>query len=213
MPGMGVIFSTVFIWNGPSGDASRTWLRDVENLATAMPAIPGFDVSVKSTSILDYIVMSHTMLIPKKAIGRCETVSVKDLTPAVIERLAEVTGNIPSDSTAGLNFHIIRNEGPSFAENVPESFNPSREPQIVLEILGVANDNEASRRAAHWAINSRKSLEELDEALEKTFFPLTHPDVLDLKRIYGDKLDELTTLKSKYDPKGVFRFAIPRLDG
>lgn len=212
IPGLGVTMICGIIWNGPACDESQLWIERVASLAPmlTMPGPPQpLTLSTDPATQIDL----QTSMLPKEVSGRTETVSLQRFSPNVIATLATLATKLPTSSVGGLLMHILRADSPSISQDVPVSVCPYREPQIVVEILGVALDQDTAAPAAAWAEGARRDLSGLEDALKQTYLPMTSPDVLDLHAVYKDKLAELKALKQRYDPHGVFANAIPNLVG
>lgn len=208
---MGLILTCGFVWNGLESVESHSWLKRVARLAEPMANGTEPGASVVKTSPLGYALMQKTML-PDQVMGRTQTASVSHFSEEVINTLATVSSQIPPDSAGGIQFHILRSNSPSLSSEVPRSVCAFREPVIVLELLGFGVDDYSAKKAAAWSLSARSQLVGLEDAVEMTYLALTSPEFVDLKKIYGDRLEILKSIKKEVDPEHVFKNTLPRLD-
>ena len=114
---------------------------------------------------------------------------------------------IPGGGTA-LSVHTLRSPKPS-----EESVFGSRVNHLMIEIIAVSPDQMYEEKAAAWALAMQKELKESDpdNILEGSYISLLGEEDTDLRKVYGEHYDVLLDLKEKYDPRTVFKHAIPRL--
>jgi hypothetical protein len=192
----------IYVWNGPNTDDAKRWLSLISDLAPVMQS----DVKTKTPLIfLD----EFTKMIPSTTFGGSQTVSLAKYTPQAISIIAKHMPLIPHDPSTGFVVHPLR--GPSCRPPVPDSVWRCREPHLMVEILGMASRQEICEAAQAWAKNFRNELKDVEGVLEGTYFSLTPKENIDLEKIYGEHLGELMALKEEYDPKRVFKHAVPQL--
>ncbi|KAI1494865.1 hypothetical protein F5X96DRAFT_665317 [Biscogniauxia mediterranea] len=95
-----------------------------------------------------------------------------------------------------------------------ESVFGSRVEHRIIELVAITPVKDLELAGAQWARAFIKDLREgddLENALEASYVSLLGNDDSDYKKIYGSFYDKLITLKNKYDPNNVFKYAIPRL--
>jgi hypothetical protein len=83
----------------------------------------------------------------------------------------------------------------------------------MLEVIALAKDPPSEVAAAEWAQACTRDLHaaDPDNILESSYVTLGSGDDPDYRKIYGDQYDRLVELKSKYDPKNVFKYAVPKV--
>lgn len=209
-PGIGLALTCGFIWNGSASEESRLWLDRVGKFASLAPNITDVQSTVMNTNALGFSAMVQDM-IPAQVLGRCQSADITHFSPEVVAELAKVADAIPRDCSGGINIHTLRVDSPSCGENVPDSVVPYRKPHIMLELLGLGNDELSARKAAAWALDARSRLMALEDAERRTYLALTAPEFVDLEVIFGEELVELRKLKQEYDPEGVFKHTLPKL--
>ncbi|KAK7429767.1 hypothetical protein QQZ08_003612 [Neonectria magnoliae] len=209
-PGIGLTLTCGFIWNGSASDESRLWLDHVGKLAPLALNITDVQAAVMNTNGLGFSAMVQSML-PAQVLGRCQTADITHFSPEVVAELAKVADAIPRECSGGINIHSLRADSPSCSDDVPDSVLPYRKPHIMLELLGLGNDEVTARSAAAWALDARSRLRALEHAEDRTYLALTAPEFVDLEVIFGKELVELRKLKQEYDPEGVFKHTVPKL--
>jgi hypothetical protein len=202
IPDLGKTFMLLYTWNGPNTDEAKRWLSLISGLA------PVTQPDVKTESPLKFI-NDITAIIPGSVFGGSQTVSLTKYSPEAISIIAKHTSVMPKDPCTALQIHSIR--GPSCQPPFPDSVWRSREPHAMFEILGMASSEGAYEVSRAWALNFRKDLEEMEEALEGTYISLTDATNLSVEKVYGTHLNELKKLKEAYDPNRVFKHAVPEL--
>ncbi|KPM39528.1 hypothetical protein AK830_g7025 [Neonectria ditissima] len=209
-PGIGLALTCGFIWNGSASEESRLWLDRVGKLAPLAPNITDVQSTVMNTNALGFSAMVQNM-IPPQVLGRCQSADITHFSPEVVAELAKVADAIPRECSGGINIHTLRADSPSCGANVPDSVLPYRKPHIMLELLGLGNDEASASSAAAWALDARNRLKALEDAESQTYLALTAPEFVDLEVIFGKELAELRKLKQEYDPEGVFKHTLPKL--
>lgn len=210
IPGLGPISGVIIVWNGPVDDESKAWISRIASLAPLMPGTPDVDTAIATTTAHGFAAYLNTML-PATVTGRCHSVTVSSYTPEVVANLAESAAKIPAGFTGGLNMHVLRADSPSCSGDIPDSVLPYRKPHIMLEILGFGHDEDSSKQAAQWALETRDLLFKNKDATRGTYLPLTAPEFLDLEETYGHNLVELKKIKAEVDANGVFKHTVPAL--
>lgn len=209
IPGLGVALTCGIVWNGAACDESRLWISRIASLAPILAQSSEPNALAPETSPALLLEM-QTSRIPKEVAGRTETISARRFSPAVIAAVAKQATKIPSTSVGGgLVMHILRSDSPSLSQDVPASVCAYRQPQVVIEILGIAADEAAASSATAWAKGAQQELSGLEDAMKQTYLPVTPPEAVDLEAIYRDKLAELILLKEQHDPLGVFTHTLP----
>ncbi|KAJ4250940.1 hypothetical protein NW762_011590 [Fusarium torreyae] len=209
-PDVGLALTCGFVWNGPSSKTSRLWVERAATLAPLASNIPDVHSTIINTSALGFAAMVKDM-VPDKVLGRCQTADVSILSSEVVTELADISSEIPRNSSGGFIVHTLRADSPSCGPNAPDSVLPYRKPHIMFEILGLGDNEVSAAEAALWSLNARNRLAVLPHANAQTYLPLTAPEFVNLAAIFGDNLAELKKLKQEYDPNGVFKHTLPKL--
>ncbi|KAM0428487.1 hypothetical protein ACHAPT_006847 [Fusarium lateritium] len=209
-PQVGLSLTCGFIWNGSASEESRLWLERVSKLAPLSPTISNVHSTVVNTNALGFAAMIKDM-IPAQVLGRCQSADVSHFSPEIVHELASIAHAIPRDSPGGVNIHTLRADSPSCGPDTPDSVLPYRKPHVMLEFLGLGDDEASARGAAAWSMDARNRIASLPHAEGPTYLPLTAPEFVDLETTFGGHLAELRQLKREYDPAGVFKHTLPRL--
>ncbi|RMJ10908.1 hypothetical protein CDV36_009455 [Fusarium kuroshium] len=210
-PKVGLSLTCGFIWNGSASDESRLWLERVSKLAPLSPNISDVHSTVMNTNALGFATMVKDM-IPAQVLGCCQSADISHFSPEVVNELARIAHAIPRDSSGGVNMHTLRADSPSCRpDDTPDSVLPYRKPHVMLEFLGLGDDESSARGAAAWALDARNRISALPDAEGPTYLPLTAPEFVDLETTFGGHLAELRQLKREYDPAGVFKHTLPKL--
>ena len=211
VPNLGRVLICGFVWNGCANNESRAWIDRAAALAPIMPGSPEPHVAIQPTTVQGFSAMIQGFLAPETQ-GRLQSANLHRLSATSVSIIADAAEAIPLDSVAAaLNIHTLRADSPSCSGDVPNSVCPYREPHIMIELIGVGVDAESGVKASEWAVKYRDELVRGGDASEKTYAALTDPRVADVRKMYGDKLDELIELKQRYDPGWVFANAVPKL--
>ncbi|PNY29973.1 Uncharacterized protein TCAP_00110 [Tolypocladium capitatum] len=206
-PGQNASLIANFVWNGEPSDESALWLNRTASLGT--PVADPF-ITVKRESLLDYLI-AFLLMLPAVGLGSTQTASLSSISGQGVASIVEMAAKLPADVTGGLGIHLLRQENPSFRHDIPSSVFPNREPHVMLEIMGMGIDATSAQHGTEWAIATRDQFLALPEHLDKTYPAMTDPSVSDPKKMYGDKYDQLMSLKKQFDPTNVFKHAVPKL--
>ncbi|RSL53970.1 hypothetical protein CEP53_007570 [Fusarium sp. AF-6] len=210
-PKVGLSLTCGFIWNGSASDGSRLWLERVSKLAPLSSNISDVHSTVMNTNALGFAAMVKDM-IPAQVLGHCQSADISYFSPEVVNELARIAHAIPRDSSGGVNMHTLRADSPSCRpDDAPDSVLPYRKPHVMLEFLGLGDDESSARGAAAWALDARNRISALPDAEGPTYLPLTAPEFVDLETTFGGHLAELRQLKREYDPAGFFKHTLPKL--
>ena len=98
----------------------------------------------------------------------------------------------------------------------PPSVFGARVPHHMVELVAATAAPELEVSGAEWAARVLRELREVDpgNVLESSYVSLVGArgdDDADYRKIYGGHYDVLVELKRKYDPRNVFKYAVPRL--
>lgn len=201
-PGLGPTLFFDFVWSGFETAETEEWRLHMIDLAPILSA----DITEKTPSA---IIKHITPLLPATVFGGLHTVYLKEITPEVVDIMVNHIELLPNDPCVGFVIHTLR--GKSCEPPFPDSVWNHREPHLLIEILGLSLTEEGRAATEVWAANFRNDLVKVDVALEGTYVSLTPPMYLNLEKIFGEKLGDLRKLKEEYDPKRVFKHAVPPL--
>lgn len=213
IPGLGLTLMCNLVWNGQADKEYKTWLRKVGDLAPLAKGVTSVDEAVTGMTphAFSQRVTNH---LPKKVRGASQSASLERMTDEFVDAMVACVDDLPRDGTGGFVLHVVRGDCPSChwssSSSIADSVCPYRDPQIHVEILGLADDDAAAQMAMAWASRTRDRLMGLEVAERRTYFPLTAPEHFDPVTMYGEEmLEELRALKREYDPDGAFRYALP----
>ncbi|KAF3025912.1 hypothetical protein E8E14_014896 [Neopestalotiopsis sp. 37M] len=201
LPGLGKAFALLVVWGTDDHDEGRRWFDKVAGLGHCLMNSP------EPITLHKFVKDNEENLVTWLSYGRTYTTSVKRWTPKTAKVMAKYGKLIPGGGTA-LSVHTLRTPKPS-----EESVFGSRIDHLMIEIIAVSPDQMYEEKAAAWALAMQKELKELDpdNILEGSYISLLGDEDTDLSKVYGEHYDVLLDLKEKYDPRNVFKHAIPRL--
>lgn len=201
---MGRAFGTIFHWSSPDVELGREWLAKTKDLATTIHE------DVAEFMPLDPL-ESVAKIVPAFAYGAgSRSLIFRNWTPAAIETVGKWMATMPTDYGCGLSIHELK--GKSAKPDDTAVFN-AREPHYLIEILGAVVDEKNAGEVGAWTRGFQKALAEAcgEELLTVQWVAMTPDEDIELRKVYGEKYDEVLRLKEKYDPKNVFRHALPRI--
>lgn len=206
---MGKIFGTIFSWTGPDHDRGRTYLDKITSLAPVL-------MTQVAPCTLAETLANNAPLVPPRAYSNPRSMSIKTLTPKVVEIIQKYCSLLPDDLAATVTWHELRDCSPSLNHETrsPAVFG-TREPCYILEILS-SSVNEANFKAvSEWGISFKEELEREvpEQLLESKWIPLTPSEEFGgIEKLFGkENAAFLRKLKKEKDPKGIFRYALPSL--
>lgn len=143
--------------------------------------------------------------------GKVQTASTRGLhlSGETVDALAKHSSKMPRTSILMVT-HV--HHGYSARNTETPSLFRNREEHIVFEIFGLSRGLEGTEEGAAWANDFGTEMRGVEGTLEGTYVPLTPGEIMDLEKIYGGKYGRLVELKRKFDPRNVFKNAIPRLE-
>lgn len=200
LPGLGKALALLAVWGAADHDEGRRWFEKVGGLGNCIMNSP-------EPKSVHKFVMDNESVVNWPSYGRTYTTSVKRYTPQTAKVLAKYGGLVPGGGTA-ISVHTLRSPKPS-----EESVFGSRVDHLMIEIIAVSPDQMYEEKAAAWALAMQKELKETDpeNILEASYISLLGDEDTDLKKVYGRHYDVLLDLKRKYDPRNVFKYAVPKL--
>ncbi|ERS96827.1 hypothetical protein HMPREF1624_07036 [Sporothrix schenckii ATCC 58251] len=201
-PGVGHVFALGVTWAGEDHDAANQWVDKVAGSLGKPPIVK----QAAPTSVYQFAENNEKNL-TYGVYGRVFPLNFKKYTPAMAAVFAKYNASLPTSESA-ISIHALRtppaNEASVFG---------AREDHAMLEVIAVATDPADEQKAAEWAKAFVRDLRaaDPDNVLESTYVSLGGDDDSDNKKIYGAQYDRLVALKNKYDPKNIFKHAIPKL--
>ena len=210
LPHLGRVFAIGATWASDDQAEGRRWIDRIAALVG--PCIVN---DPKPTSVAAYAEFNES-LVTFGSFGRCYTLNLARLTPAVAGVLAKHTAALPGGGI-GLAVHTLR-EQPAVSGTAPPppSVFGARVPHHMVELVAATAAPELEVSGAEWAARVLRELREVDpgNVLESSYVSLVGArgdDDADYRKIYGGHYDVLVELKRKYDPRNVFKYAVPRL--
>jgi Berberine and berberine like len=199
---MGKCFAIGFMWSSPDLDAGRRYLDQIASFGQVV-----FN-GVKETTIPEWMEGIATFA-PKVAYGRNCTVSLHKLTAEAITVIGREIASMPEDRSTLLSIHQLR--GPSEAANAKSVFG-ARTAHYCLEFIATSSEPERTQAVWDWAVRFRDAVRKTDaqNILTSTYISLTPPTEASAPAIYGDNWEKLLEIKRHYDPKNVFKHALPK---
>jgi hypothetical protein len=146
--------------------------------------------------------------VPKFAYGCNLSVNVRELTEDVNQVIAEQALKMPNDPATLLT--ILELRGPSASPRKDPVFG-TRTPHYIVEFIVTSSDASRSPGAWEWANGFREALKRTNprNILLTTYISLTPPAEASLEMIYQEYRDKLVEIKERYDPKFMFKHALP----
>jgi len=136
--------------------------------------------------------------------------SLRELTPEVVDIMSKHAPLQPNSPATLLGIHELRACAPQPSMNTVVD---NRCPHFVMELLPTVQDAQLLDAALVWARELYDALMGTDPAniMMYTYLPLTEPDKVNMKGIYGEKYETLKRIKYRYDPENVFKLALVQL--
>lgn len=119
------------------------------------------------------------------------------------------------------SLHQVR--GPSAKEQAHTSVFTPREPHFMLEILGYSatSDDQTQSLAEDWGKRFSDDVERAASA-SGVLLPTSYVSIYNsarassttewVQKVYGDKAEELRTLKASFDPENLFKLTVPSFE-
>lgn len=201
MSGYGRQFGVIVVWSSPDTELGQTYLDKVATLGKETMR------TVSEMTVPEWM-ENNSGLVPYGVYGYNTSVSVRKVTDEIAEVIGKNLAKMPSDLSTMFAWHELR--GPSTNPHEDSVFG-AREPHYVLELLGTVADPANLNSSNTWITAFREELRQCKDVLTGDYISLTRPSDNTLDGLYGSRLGTIYTLKDKYDPKGVFNLAVPRL--
>lgn len=199
---MGKCFAVGFMWSSPNLDAGRKILDQIASFGTVL-----FN-GVKETTIPEWMETIATF-VPKVAYGRNCTISLRKLTDEVNTIIGREIAGMPEDRATLLSIHQMR--GPSEGAQ-PNSVFGAREAHYCVEFIATVTEAARTEEVWDWAVGFRDALRKTDgqNILTSTYISLTPPAEVSSAAIYGENWEKMVEIKREFDPKNVFKYALPK---
>ncbi|KAJ5180948.1 hypothetical protein N7492_004158 [Penicillium capsulatum] len=196
----GKTFMIFFVWSSDKMEEGQAWLSKVSSWTPVAMS------TVTPTTIADFNEGAKS-IVPNSAYGRIFSLTVKRLTPEVLDVIGQHAPRQPMNPEILFGIHEVRAECP-IAEPFPCVFN-MREPHLVIEIIPVASTAEGVKEVTAWGQAFYDALAKTNPAnILGRYIPFTPTNEIDLHQVYGDRFDTLRKIKHEYDPENVFKNAL-----
>lgn len=192
------------MWSSPDLDAGRRYLEKVCSFGTVVHS--GVDVM----TIPEWQEATAAFVAESAYGGDC-TVNVRELTDEISEVIGQQVEKMPDDPATLFSIHQLRT---SAAGENEDSIFSNRVPHHCIEIIATSSDKGRAEEAWDWALGFRKALlsTSAENVVESTYIALTPPQHSSGPVMYGGNWKELVEIKERYDPKNVFRHALPNFN-
>jgi hypothetical protein len=135
-----------------------------------------------------------------------KSVNVSDLSDRYLDIISNHVARMPVAGATLLFMHQLHGEA---TKSKPNSCFGSRRPHFVLEILGSSKEEELQDSSLKWATNLHQDIISSKVALKGGYVALLKDDEINGGDCYGENWKKLQDVKRKYDPRNIFRFAVP----
>ena len=194
------MLATMFTWANGDIPAGQKFLGEYISL---MPELRHNTVSEKSLT-------QHCDAVPLKCLpwGGQHSVNIQSMSPQIIDLLMDALKTMPDEVNIGWSAPVTID---------PEMLAKScwgAGSHIFLSFADTVSQEEFLEEATRWTGDLfRKLRASKDPAVMRGgYVSLTKPGDITEKEILGERWDKAKELKSKFDRRHVFKYAIPRLD-
>jgi hypothetical protein len=207
-PEFGRTFMLTYVWASPDHVEGHQHLETIIKLS---PVIMNTVSEINPPAWTELF----GSFIPSGVWGGGRAVSLRKLSSKVLGIIGRKLENMPSDGATGFSVHYLSGDSPSvtnksFASS--STFSPeARQEHFVLEILGGTIDPAKAEESQTWMTELQHDLRASGETMKGTYVSLATPRDFELEDIYAEKWEVLRNLKEKFDPEGIFRYAVPQL--
>lgn len=166
---------------------------------------------VKMNTIASKSITEHFEAVPvhNAPWGAQRSIYIRDMTPSLARMFNEALKTLPEDVNMSWTgkVHIDHDTAPKNCFGVGS--------HCLLTFSDMVNKEESLEKAREWNDGVYKMFRESgDQAvLEGSYPPLARPGDRTPEQLFGEKLGRAKELKTKYDPEGVFKHAVPRMGG
>jgi hypothetical protein len=200
---VGKMFSILFVWASTDIETGKTWLSKVSSWSP---------MAVSTVAPTDMVVFNEaTQRITRAHVyGLSLTINLCELTAEIIDVISKFAPLKPSDPSTMFAIHELRACTP---QPIMESVWDIRSPHFVIEILPTVFNADALDEALDWANKFYDEMMKTEPSniLPSSYLPLTEPQKVDMKAIYGTKYETLKRIKQQYDPENLFKHTLVQL--
>lgn len=195
------VIAIMTTWGSPDHEKGQ---KVIDDFIAHLPPI-------KMSTIASKTVPQHFEAVPMHDApwGAQRSMYIKDMTPSLSKMFNEALKTMPGDVNMSWSgkVHIDHDTAPRNCFGVGT--------HCLLTFSDMVTKEESFEGARRWNDGVYKMLRESgDEAiLEGSYPPLTRPADRTPEQLFGDKFAMVKELKSKFDPDGVFKHAVPRVLG
>jgi hypothetical protein len=199
----GKSFIILFVWASHDIEEGQKWLARI----SSWNPVAMNTVTAQSFATFGEITES---MVPKHAYGSMFSLGLHQLTPEVLDVMAEHAKLQPDNPEVILGIHELRAESPK--PSLDNVF-VHRVPHFTIEVIPMAASAEKFEENLAWGKKFITALRKTDSSnfLPSTYPPLTDTNDLDLKLNYGSRYDDLKRIKRQYDPENVFKHTVIQL--
>ncbi|RJE24010.1 FAD binding domain protein [Aspergillus sclerotialis] len=193
-----------FLWSSSDIQTGELWLSKFSSIAQVSMH------TVTETTLPDWMNMAGRYAVERRY-GSMATITLRRLTPRVVDVISTYALTMPSDPTSFVSIHQLR--GPATEGKHPDSIFPTRQPHYMFEIFPALKSPDNLAAAAKWADEFEQALRqaEPENVVPGTYLALSDPSKMNSRRIFADKYETLVELKKTYDPQNIFQFAIAQV--
>ncbi|KAJ5757267.1 uncharacterized protein N7511_007449 [Penicillium nucicola] len=196
----GKVFSVLFVWASTDIESGEKWLSKVSTWSL---------VAVSTVAPTDMVTFNEQAqrICHTNTYGLCLTVNLCELTAEIVDVISKYAPLKPSDPSTMFAIHELRACTP---RPVMPTVWDTRVPHFVIEILPTVLHADRLDEALEWARSFHNEMMRTDKSniLASTYLPLTEPNKVDMRAIYGSKYQILKRVKQQYDPDNVFRHTV-----
>ena len=199
----GKAFGIIFVWASSDLEAGHAWLSKVSSWSpVAMNTVAPTKMSVFNEST--------KTIAPQAVYGKSYTLSLRELTPEVVNVICKHAAIQPNSPATIFGMHELRDCASISPVNTLVAH---RHPHFVMELLPTVRDADLLDAALVWAHAFYEDLMKTDPSniMTSTYLPLTEPGKVNMKGIFGEKYEFLKLMKNQHDPDNVFKHALVQL--
>ncbi|KAF7327985.1 D-lactate dehydrogenase [Mycena kentingensis (nom. inval.)] len=203
---MGRLFAVMVSWTSSDEATGRAWTAKIAALGTAVHN----DFGPLSLSAL---LNNVAKVVPPYALGvGSRAVSVRKMSPGVVEVIGKHLALMPADFGAAISVHELKGKS---AVPTDSSVFGAREPHFMIELIATVLDGANADEVKAWGTAFAAELMEAARAsgdlLEAPWVPMTPDEHIDLKALYGRHYETVVGLKRKFDKDNFFKYALPKI--
>ena len=193
----------LFVWASTDIEEGQKWLGRISAWnPVAMNTVTAQDMTA-------FNAVTETM-VPKHAYGTIFGLLLYELTPGILDVMAEHAPLQPNNPEASLGVHEVRAKA---SKPSVDTVLANRCPHFMIEVIPIAATVDQYEENLAWAQKFYEALKNTDPSnfLPATYPPLTRTADIDLKLYYGNRYDDLKRIKRQYDPANVFKHTVVQL--